>query len=389
MNKTVDLVIAVIFRSSYVQMIIQTFNYETMSYKISSLCLKCSLAVLFLLLLQPLIAQTPSGKPPAVQNNMPAVDELVQQHQAAFTNNLVVIVYKDGKLTYLKEASKEFKKETAIPIGEASKWFTAALVMTFVDEGKLSLDDKVTDYIPIYEKYSKAYITIRDCLAQTTGIEGDVKKMQKLLQKKKFASLEEEVNYFASNNDILNNPGKDFYDGSVGYAIAGRVCEVIAKRKTFDQLIKDRLFKPLMMKKTSFAAETGAINPSSGAVSTAIDYINFLSLFLNKGTVNGKKILSEASIAELLKIRTSPGMIKYAPPGAAGLNYAFGAWASAEDGKGSATSLFAPGENIWPVLDLCRGYAAVVFGQSKQEQKPELFKGFQAAFDEAMPANCK
>ena len=72
-------------------------------------------------------------------------------------------------MLYKKEMG-DFNAKTQAPIASCSKWLTAALVMQFVDEGKLSLDDKVVKYIPEFEKYCKSYITIRQCLSHMTGI---------------------------------------------------------------------------------------------------------------------------------------------------------------------------------------------------------------------------
>ena len=78
--------------------------------------------------------------------------------------------------------------------------------------------------------------------------------------------------------------------------IAGRVLEVISKKR-FDVLIKQKLFNPLTMRRTSFTSLDGMlINPSGGAVSTAEDYMKFLVMLLNKGNYAGKQILSEASV---------------------------------------------------------------------------------------------
>ena len=83
--------------------------------------------------------------------------------------NAVTLVYKNGKIIYQKSMG-DFDARTQAPVASCSKWLTAALVMTFVDEGKLSLDDYVSKYIPEFTSYGKGYITIRQCLSHTTGI---------------------------------------------------------------------------------------------------------------------------------------------------------------------------------------------------------------------------
>jgi CubicO group peptidase (beta-lactamase class C family) len=114
--------------------------------------------------------------------------------------------------------------------------------MTFVDQGKLNLDDKVSTYLPIFATYGKAYFTIRQCLSHLTGIQAPV-GVGNLLQKTKFNTLEEEVNAFASKSEIQDNPGVAFHYSNIGLNIAARVLEVISI-KQFDQLMAERIFRP-------------------------------------------------------------------------------------------------------------------------------------------------
>ncbi|MFZ1261242.1 MAG: serine hydrolase domain-containing protein, partial [Chitinophagaceae bacterium] len=250
-----------------------------MSYKVSSICLKVLSVASFLLLLQPAKAQYEWSK----------LDAELQAKQKLLGDNVVAMIWKGDSLVYKKEMGG-FNSKTQAPIASCSKWLTAALVMQFVDEGKLSLDDKVVKYLPEFEKYFKNYITIRHCLSHMTGIQDDDKFLRRILERRKLSSLEEEVNAFAAR-DIRANPGTDFWYGNVGLNIAGRVLEVISKKK-FEVLIKSKLFIPLGMTKTTFAELTGGpVNPSGGAKSTADDYMKFLVMLLNNGKHNGVQIL--------------------------------------------------------------------------------------------------
>ena len=160
-----------------------------MSYKSVVNCLKFSYLTIFLLILQPAFSQYSFG----------GVDEWLKQNQKALGGDVITLVFKDGKLIYKNELNKEFTGRTQTPIAGASQWLTAALAMQFVEEGKISLDDPVTKYIPIYTNYSKRYITIRNCLAHTTGIHAEVPGLKAmLLQKTKFKTLEEAADGFAS-----------------------------------------------------------------------------------------------------------------------------------------------------------------------------------------------
>ena len=54
-------------------------------------------------------------------------------------------------------------------IASCSKWLSAALVMTFVDEGKLNLNDTIGKFLPVMTDHQKGNITIWQCLSHLTG----------------------------------------------------------------------------------------------------------------------------------------------------------------------------------------------------------------------------
>jgi CubicO group peptidase (beta-lactamase class C family) len=101
-----------------------------------------------------------------------AISDKLNRSSKQIGRDVVCLISKDGKVIYKKE-SPEFGVKTQQRIGATSQWLTAALVLTYVQEGKISLDDKVSDYIPYYTKYSKSYITIRHCLTHQTGVQSD------------------------------------------------------------------------------------------------------------------------------------------------------------------------------------------------------------------------
>lgn len=344
-------------------------------------CMNCSMVLVFLLLLQ--VA--------GAQYNLSGIDQVAEANNKALGGKAVVLVYKDGKPVYKKETSADFKAETQAPIGYSSKWLTAALVMTFVDKGELSLDDPVSKYIPVFTMYSKSYITIRHCLAEVTGIESEQKKLLRIVQKKKFASLEEEVNNYAAHKDIVANPGNEFYFGDVGFAIAGRVLEIVSKRKTFSKLMQERITKPLGMKKTNFTVESGAENPADGAVSTATDYAKFMVMLLNNGIYEGKQILSAAAVKEMEKVQFGTLPVKSAPKSAQGLQYGLGEWIQESEGGGIDTVMTCPGiYGTWPFFNRCRGYACIIFTpQQDDEQKPNAYQQVKEVIEEVLQRGCK
>lgn len=309
--------------------------------------------------------------------NFSEVEQLMLNNQKALGDDQVLMIYKDGKMAYQKTLG-DFRPNIQAPIGESSQWLTAALVMILVDEGKISLDDNLGKYLPIFPKWLKGYITIRNCLSHTSGIEADKSGAGKLFQKKSFSTLEEEVNYYAEKRDIANNPGVWFQYNQMGPNIVGRVLEVITKKK-FDRLIQEKLLRPLNMRLTTFSNYTSAISPADGAKSTAAEYMNFLSMLLNKGKFNGKQIISEKSVAEMMKLQTGQALNKYTPAFMNGFSYGLGTWLETKDG----TVVNCVSQNspfVW--IDYCRGYACILLSKKEQDmQKRELYNQFRAAVD--------
>jgi CubicO group peptidase (beta-lactamase class C family) len=343
-----------------------------MSYKIKPFCLLFCFSLTCLLFCLSL----------AAQSDFSAVDQLFKQNQKTLGNNFVALVWKDGKIIYQKQGNADFTPKSIAPVGNSGNWLTAALVMTFVDEGRISLDDKVTQYIPLFAKYSKSYITLRNCLTNTTGIRAEGKT--------KFESLEEEVNAYASHRDIAANPGTEFYYSYVGYNIIARVLEIISK-KSFDRLIQDRIIRPLKMRGTSFSNEDGgAINPAGGARSTANDYINFLSMLLNKGVFEGKRILSEKAVEEMETSQFAQLPVKNAPRALQGFHYSYGAFITESTASGMANVLACPNlTGTTPYIDKCRNYAAILIIDKPEEEKKPLYQSMKNLIDGAVGGGCQ
>jgi CubicO group peptidase (beta-lactamase class C family) len=361
----------------------QRFHPETMSYNSLRACPESSILLILLLL----------WLPGPGQSSFSDADQLLAANQKAMGGNLVALVWKDGKIVYQKQFERQvgdFNLKTQVAIAHCSQWMTAALVMTFVDEGKLSLDDKVSKFIPIYKTYMKSYITIRNCLTNTTGIQADPVGAMKILQKSKYETLEDEVNAFASKREIQTNPGTEFYYSHTGPNIAGRVLEIIS-RKSFDRLMQDRIIHPLKMRGTTFSnLEGGAVNPSSGGESTASDYLNFLVMLLNKGMFQGKRVLSEQAVSEMESAQFLQLPVRYTPKGTEGQHEGLGEWISETDGKGKSAVLSGmSGEADWPYIDLCHNYAAIILVKNPEEEvKRDIYLKFKEAIDRQFTSSC-
>lgn len=355
-----------------------------MSAQPNSNCLKFSPVLFFLLFFQISLAQTNKKNPKELGiETHSELDASVQYNAKALGNDLVAMLWTDT-LVYKRELG-QFDSRTVVPVTGASKWLTTVLVLKMVEEGKISLDDKVGQYIPIFDTYGKSYITLRHCLSNFTGIQSD----NKLFSRKKFKSLQEEVESYAKK-EIQSNPGEEFRYNDLGFNIAGRVLEIVSKKK-FDMLIKQKLFNPLGMRRSTFSTMDGsAIDPANGGQSSADEMMRFLQMLLNNGKINGQQFLSEESVNELRTITAKAEQIVTPPRTVAEYGYALGSWVieSGEDNQATALSGAAL-TGTWPLVDWCRGYAFLVLTKrANSEQKKEGYVQMKEAIDNSVQSNC-
>lgn len=280
------------------------------------------------------------------QSNFKKLDSWLAGNTRDMGGRSILVVYKDGKLVYdhsvndmnagQKMAGRfiarkqgktadfsDYTTSTRAPIASCSKWLSAALVMTFVDEGKLKLTDTVGKYLPVLSKHGKGKITIAQCLSHQTGIEAP-RLRESLEEMREAGSMDEAIDIIAAK-PMEGEPGKVFHYSSVGLQIAGAILEKISG-KNFEALFAERIAAPLNMTNTDFGRGKVA-QPAGGAISTPADYLNFLMMILNRGVFNGKRILSENSIAQMQINRNTPDVkIAYSPAEAKGLGYGYGEW---------------------------------------------------------------
>ncbi len=337
-------------------------------------CLNSCIVLVLLLKLQTVAAQVDTAR----------VEDVINSKKAALGGKVALAVWKNGKMIYSKEIGEDFKVTTRVPVTYASKWFATATIMTLIDQGKLSLDDRVAEYIPVFAKYAKGYITIRDCLFNTTGLEAEADKVQKFFQRKKFENLEEEVNFYAAKKEIQSNPGTDFHYGNIGINIAARVAEIVSK-KSFDRLAQEKIFRPLQMRNTTYTTDDNTINPATGAISSAADFVKFLGMIMNKGTFNGKQILSEDAITRMNTAINANLPVKYVPRQTEGLTPALGVWLE-PGGNNQPMALYNPGMyGSFPYINLERNYAAVIIvPNQKKEDNRENYLAIKEVLDDVV-----
>src|ERR1700743_3826687 len=107
------------------------------------------------------------------QQGFAKVDVWMEDNVRTMGGHAFLVVEKDGKIVHTKEAHglrAAYGMDSRERIASCSKWLSAALVMTFVDEGKLRLSDTVGRWLPVLTVHGKGGITVGQCLSHLTGI---------------------------------------------------------------------------------------------------------------------------------------------------------------------------------------------------------------------------
>ena len=231
----------------------------------------------------------------------------------------------------------KFQKDTIVYLASTTKPISATALMILLDEGRISLDDPVSKYLPefdqlLYETGKQAPPPIiRQLLSHTSGWpglrEGSTNGATALRDMN--LTLKESVEII-SREKLLAEPGARFSYGGISFNVAGRIVEVVSGLP-FDVFIKERLFDPLGMVDTTFRPTldqakrvTCIFKPSpwggrmgqycfkpyrvrnlfkigGGLYSTAKDMAAFLLMHQNGGIFGSKRILSAEAVAEMQK----------------------------------------------------------------------------------------
>ena len=263
----------------------------------------------------------------------------------------VVIVSHAGKIGFFhsyglrdREAKKPMTPDTIFRIYSMSKAITSAAALNLYDAGKLGLDDPVSKYIPSFADLKVAAssgvrppirpVTVRDLMLHISGFTyGDgpdaLKEASRRLKPMDSTNLEEMAGKLAQV-PLAFDPGTDWNYG-VGIDVLGRVIEV-AIGQSLDVFLDQVIFKPLDMHDTGFsvppekldrfaaiysrsnglsvidapatskfAGKVTFFSGGGGLVSTARDYMRFLSMIERGGSLDGHRILR----AKTVKLMTS------------------------------------------------------------------------------------
>ena len=271
----------------------------------------------------------------------------------------VTLVARRGKIAHFEaqglmdiEDGTPMQQDTIFPIASMTKPITGVAVLMLVEEGRVRLTDPVSRFIPEFadpqmavwqgtsnrrtqgddapEPYTipaNREITIRDLMTHTSGLgsggAGSV-GTRRVAPRRSTDTLATHVPQLG-DAPLDFHPGTHWaYSGLAGIDTLGRVVEVVSGL-TFDAFLRQRIFEPLGMDDTAFvpAAEhasrvvtlygrtadglerrdvpgwvdtTTLFSGGGGLWSTAEDYLQFAQMLLNRGELNGTRLLGPRTV---------------------------------------------------------------------------------------------
>jgi CubicO group peptidase (beta-lactamase class C family) len=255
-------------------------------------------------------------------------------------------------------AKRPITEENTFWIASMTKMFAGASIMMLADEGKVSLDDPVTRFIPQLSKWMvvaekdeshvllKALtrpVTVRHVLSHTSGLTGS----SELQQITGADSTPLKARALSSITGPLQwQPGDKYQYGNQGMNIAARIVEIVSGMP-YEDFLQKRFFDPLGMTETTFwpseaqiARLAGAYAPNKekngyarggvgfltkpygdrghrfpeaggGLFSTTHDILRYGLMLANDGELEGKRYLSHAAMEELRKEQTGTTKVNY------------------------------------------------------------------------------
>lgn len=209
------------------------------------------------------------------------IDEVLTAANKDRLFNGAVLVAENGKVIYKKgfgKANMEWNipntPDTRFRLGSITKQFTATLILQLVEQGKIKLDGRITDYLPDYRKDVGEKVTVHQLLNHTSGIPSytSLPNFEKEVSRNPFA-VADFVKKYASG-DLEFEPGSKFSYNNSGYFLLGAIIEKVTGQ-SYEQVLKEKILDPLRMKNTGYDHHGTIIDKrASGYEKTSDGYRN-------------------------------------------------------------------------------------------------------------------
>lgn len=270
------------------------------------------------------------------------------KYQKAGIPGMAVTLIKDDEVVYFNgfgaadiADGKPITQDTVFQVASVSKTVTGTAVMQLYERGLLDLDQDISDYLPFEVKnpnFPQADITARMLLTHTSSVLDDWDVLDPLYTTYTGGGdstvplgeflpeyLTREGRWYHPENSFSSRePGARYRYSNVGYALLGYLVEVISQQD-FNVFCRENIFVPLKMEHTGWflsevdtdlmakpyeKGEKGFIElpfygfptyPDGCLKTSSRDYARFLMAFLNKGEYEGRRILEEKTVNEMLQ----------------------------------------------------------------------------------------
>jgi CubicO group peptidase (beta-lactamase class C family) len=227
---------------------------------------------------------------------------------------LSIIVVKNGNIDYVKgygfanlEHNVPVKPETIFQSGSVGKQFTAFAIMLLVEDGKLSLDDRLSKFFPDAPSSWDA-ITVKNLLTHTAGFERDYDVNLR-------ADYTEDSLYQVFKKVPLKfAAGEKSEYSNMGYATLGFIISKV-NGKFYGEFLKQRIFEPLGMSTARVISESDIVpnraagyevvdgqlknhewvSPSINTLADGSLYVTALDMAKWEAALNAQKLLKKES----------------------------------------------------------------------------------------------
>jgi beta-lactamase class C len=168
------------------------------------------------------------------------------------------VIFQQGYGVKSAGGTDSVTERTVFRIGSVSKCFAAMLTAILVEEKVLNWDDPVVKYLPDFQLKSPEYtqqLTLRHLLSHTTGLPYHT-----------YTTLVEDgmtlPDMIARLKDVNDGPvGKLYSYQNVAFSIIGEVIHA-ATGKTYEQMLEEKVFRPLAMREASASYEGILYHPN-------------------------------------------------------------------------------------------------------------------------------
>ncbi len=196
----------------------------------------------------PALTQTVDTIDPALRNSIDRIATQVLEQTGVPSASVAVVQH--GKLIYTHAYGKARLEppmaataEMRYSIGSISKQFTAAAILLLQQQGKLSLDDAVGQYVPGLTRGDE--VTIRQILSHTSGYQDYWPEDYLMTPMVKPTTAQQILDTWAKK-PLDFEPGTQWQYSNTNYVIAGAIVEKVSGEKLMD-FLGEHIFHPLGM----------------------------------------------------------------------------------------------------------------------------------------------